>query len=99
MAAYNGGPMRVVRSVKRAGSDYWTLCRRRLLRRETRNYVPIILAMTYVAKNPWLRESMEPDPAPPLRYDTTTTDSEIHLNLIADITGATTAKLRELIPP
>ena len=98
MAAYNGGPMRVVRSVKRAGSDYWTLCRRRLLRRETRNYVPIILAMTYVAKNPWLRESMEPDPAPPLRYDTTTTDSEIHLNLIADITGATTAKLRELNP-
>ncbi len=98
MAAYNGGPMRVVRSVKRAGSDYWTLCRRRLLRRETRNYVPIILAMTYVAKNPWLRESMEPDPALPLRYDTTTTDSEIHLNLIADITGATTAKLRELNP-
>ena len=98
MAAYNGGPMRVVRSVKRAGSDYWTLCRRRLLRRETRNYVPIILAMTYVAKNPWLRESMELDPAPPLRYDTTATDSEIHLNLIADITGATTAKLRELNP-
>ena len=98
MAAYNGGPMRVARSVKRAGSDYWTLCRRRLLRRETRNYVPIILAMTYVAKNPWLRESMELDPAPPLRYDTTATDSEIHLNLIADITGATTAKLRELNP-
>ena len=99
MAAYNGGPMRVVRSVKRAGSkDYWTLCRRRLLRRETRNYVPIILAMTYVAKNPWLYESLERDPAPPLRYDTTTTDSEIHLNLIADITDTTTAKLRELNP-
>ena len=99
MAAYNGGPMRVVRSVKRAGSkDYWTLCRRRLLRRETRNYVPIILAMTYVAKNPWLYESLERNPAPPLRYDTTTTDSEIHLNLIADITGATTAKLREINP-
>ena len=98
MAAYNGGPMRVVRSVKRAGSDYWTLCRRRLLRRETRNYVPIILAMTYVAKNPWLYESLERDPAPPLRYDTITTDSEIHLNLIADITGATTAKLREINP-
>ena len=98
MAAYNGGPMRVARSVKKAGSDYWTLCRRRLLRRETRNYVPIILAMTYVAKNPWLRESAEPDPAPPLRYDTTTTDSEIHLNLIADVTGATTEKLRELNP-
>ena len=98
MAAYNGGPMRVVRSVKRAGSDYWTLCRRRLLRRETRNYVPIILAMTYVAKNPWLYESLDRDPAPPLRYDTITTDSEIHLNLIADITGATTAKLREINP-
>ena len=98
MAGYNGGPMRVVRSVKRAGSDYWTLCRRRLLRRETRNYVPIILAMTYVAKNPWLYESLERDPAPPLRYDTITTESEVHLNLIADITGATTAKLRELNP-
>ena len=99
MAAYNGGPMRVVRSVKRADSkDYWTLSRRRLLRRETRNYVPIILAMTYVAKNPWLYESIERDPAPPLRYDTTTTDTEIHLNLIADITDASIATLRELNP-
>ena len=99
MAAYNGGPMRVVRSVKRADSkDYWTLSRRRLLRRETRNYVPIILAMTYVAKNPWLYESIERDPAPPIRYDTTTTNTEIHLNLIADITDASIAQLRELNP-
>ena len=52
MAAYNGGPNRVKTAVKRTGTtDFWTHSRRRFVRRETRNYVPIILAMTYVGKN------------------------------------------------
>ena len=99
MAAYNGGPNRVRRGIRASGSrDYWELSRRRFLRRETRNYVPIILAMTYVAKNEWLYESTEFDWAPPLRYDTVEVDSEIHVDLIAEITGSSPGAIRELNP-
>ena len=99
MAAYNGGPNRVRRGIRGSGSrDYWELSRRRFLRRETRNYVPIILAMTYVAKNDWLYESTEFDWAPPLRYDTVEVNSEIHIDLIAEITDTTPETIRDLNP-
>ena len=99
MAAYNGGPNRVRRGIRASGSrDYWELSRRRFLRRETRNYVPIILAMTYVAKNEWLYESTEFDWVPPLRYDTVEVDSEIHIDLVAEITGTGPETIRDLNP-
>ena len=99
MAAYNGGPNRVQRAVERTKSyDFWTHSRRRLLRRETRNYVPIILAMTYVGKNLDMYGIEIKDPAPPLEYDTIETDSEIHLDLIADIAGTTSEAIKQLNP-
>ncbi len=99
MAAYNGGPSRVRRGIKASGSrDYWELSRRRFLRRETRNYIPIILAMTYVAKNDWLYDSTEFDWAPELRYDTVETTSAIHFDVIADITGTNSEMIKQLNP-
>ena len=99
MAAYNGGPGRVRRSIKATGSrDYWELSRRHFLRKETRNYVPIILAMTYVAKNDWLYDSTEFDWSPELRYDTVETTSAIHFDVIADITGTNSALIKQLNP-
>jgi membrane-bound lytic murein transglycosylase D len=53
MAAYNSGPGTVQNAVKRTGyADFWELYRRNVLPRETRNYVPIIVAVTIMAKNP-----------------------------------------------
>jgi membrane-bound lytic murein transglycosylase D len=54
MASYNGGPGRVQRALKRSGqSDFWTLsASSRHLPRETRDYVPMILAAVIIAKNP-----------------------------------------------
>ena len=53
MAAYNSGPGTVQAAVKRTGyADFWELYRRNVLPKETRNYVPIILAVTIMAKNP-----------------------------------------------
>ena len=52
MAAYNSGPGTVQAAVKRTGyADFWELYRRNVLPKETRNYVPIILAVTIVGKN------------------------------------------------
>src|ERR1017187_8606550 len=53
MAAYNSGPGTVQSAVKRTGyADFWELYRRNVLPKETRNYVPIIVAVTIMAKNP-----------------------------------------------
>ena len=53
MAAYNCGEGAVDRAVERTGyADYWELLKRHALPRETSNYVPIIVAMTIMAKNP-----------------------------------------------
>jgi len=52
MAAYNAGEARVRRAIRRAGTrDFWRLERSRHLPRETRRYVPKILAAAKVAKN------------------------------------------------
>ncbi|MGH9335926.1 MAG: lytic transglycosylase domain-containing protein, partial [Vicinamibacteria bacterium] len=52
-AAYNAGPRRIERAIKRSGiRDFWTLAQKRHLPRETRSYVPLILAATVIGKNP-----------------------------------------------
>ncbi len=53
MAGYNCGPLCPVRAVQRTGyADFWELYRRNALPKETRNYVPAILAMAIIAKDP-----------------------------------------------
>src|SRR5688572_23675378 len=51
LASYNGGPGRVQRAIKRSGrSDFWKLTSTsRYLPRETRDYVPLILAAIIIA--------------------------------------------------
>lgn len=53
-AAYNAGWGRVRRARRRAGGDagYWELSRRRLLPRQTRQYVPKLLAAAHMAHDP-----------------------------------------------
>jgi membrane-bound lytic murein transglycosylase D len=54
LASYNGGPGRVTRAMKTAGlDDFWKLAARpKALPRETREYVPMILAAIVIARNP-----------------------------------------------
>jgi membrane-bound lytic murein transglycosylase D len=96
-AAYNSGPGRVTRAIERGDThDYWEMCRRQLLPRQTREYVPIILAMAYVDKNLDMYEVGTIDYAPEHKYDTVRIDSETSLDLIADITGSSVTELEQL---
>ena len=55
LASYNGGPGTVQRAVKRKGgeADFWPLAEsKRYLPRETREYVPMVLASMVIARNP-----------------------------------------------
>jgi LysM repeat protein len=60
--------------------------------------VPIVLAFVYLTKNQQLYDLGEMDPAPPLRYDTVTTRSEISFDLVADLTDSTASTVRDLNP-
>lgn len=86
MAAYNCGENRVERGVERLGSpDFWELYSRGLLPRETRNYVPNILATILIAKNP-ARFGFDVAPEPALHYDLVPVDGLVDLRLVADAT-------------
>ncbi len=99
MAAYNSGPGTVQSAVKRTGyADFWELYKRNVLPRETRNYVPIIVAVTIMAKNPaqyGLDTLVREQPVP---YDTVKIDYSVDLRLVAQCVDSTAATLQDLNP-
>ena len=99
MAAYNSGPGTVQAAVKRTGyADFWELYRRNVLPKETRNYVPIILAVTIMAKNPSQYGLDDVVMERPADYDTVTINYPVDLRLVADCVGSTPAELQDLNP-
>ena len=99
MAAYNSGPGTVQSAVKRTGyADFWELYRRNVLPRETRNYVPIILAVTLIAKNPEQYGLDTVAKEKPVPYDTVKIDYPIDVRLVAECVDATAADLQDLNP-
>src|SRR5271163_2038350 len=84
MAAYNSGPGTVQSAVKRTGyADFWELYRRNVLPKETRNYVPIILAMALISKDT-ARYGIEYQPESPVKADLVKPGSPIDLRLVAE---------------
>jgi membrane-bound lytic murein transglycosylase D len=99
MAAYNCGAGAVDRAVERTGyADYWELLKRHALPKETAGYVPIILAMTIMAKNPQDYGLENIDLDAPLEYDSIQLSAPTNLNLIADATMQPLSVIRDLNP-
>jgi membrane-bound lytic murein transglycosylase D len=99
MAAYNSGPGTVQRAVQRTGyADFWELYRRNVLPGETRNYVPIILAMTIMAKNPTQYGLDHLTLDSPVASDTVRIHYPIDLRLVAECVDSSAAVLQELNP-
>ena len=99
MAAYNSGAGTVQRAVQRTGyADYWELHRRNVLPQETRNYVPIILAMTIMAKNPSQYGLDQVEVDSPTSYESVRIHYPIDLRLVAECIDSSTAVLQELNP-
>jgi membrane-bound lytic murein transglycosylase D len=99
IAAYNCGAGAVDRAVERTGyADYWELLKRHALPRETANYVPIILAMTIIAKNPqdYGLNSIQLDDA--IDYDTIQLTAPTSVNLVADAAMQPLSVVRDLNP-
>ena len=99
MAAYNSGPGTVQSAVKRTGyADFWELYRRNVLPKETRNYVPIILAVTIMAKNPEQYGLSSVIKEQPIPYDTVKINYPVDLRLVAECVDASASDLQDLNP-
>ena len=99
MAAYNSGPGTVQNAVARTGyADFWQLYNRGVLPKETRNYVPIILAVTIMAKNPAQYGLDHVIPEPPILADTVEINYPVDLRLVAECTDTAVALIQDLNP-
>lgn len=99
MAAYNSGPGTVQAAVRRTGyADFWELYRRNVLPKETRNYVPIILAVTIMTKNLSQYGFDDVSMDEPAAYDKVWINYPVDLRLVAECIDSTPAQLQELNP-
>jgi len=98
-AAYNAGSGRVSRGIRKTGSsDFWDLADARVLRRETRNYVPKLLAATMIAKNPQAYGFTDINRAPPLEFDVVEVPDATSFDVLAEAAGTTEDEIRRLNP-
>lgn len=99
MAAYNSGAGNVQRAVQRTGyADFWELYKRNVLPQETKNYVPIIVAMTIIAKNPSQYGLTAEEMEPPQADDKVTVHYAVDLRLVAETVDSPVELLTELNP-
>ncbi len=105
-AAYNGGSGRVSRGLARyadaldgvEGEDrFFALAEKSYLRKETRDYVPKIIAAALVGEEP-ARYGVRVDSLPPYGYDSVRAPGGTPLAAIANALGLENAELSELNP-
>lgn len=105
-AAYNGGPGRVSRGIRRLGpqdslqsdATFFALYDGRYLRRETKDYVPKLIAGAMLAKDP-LEHGFDSIPyLDPLVFDEITVPDATGLDVLARLADTTTRALVELNP-
>ncbi len=100
LASYNGGPGRVQRAVQRSGiEDFWRLSEgKRHLPRETREYVPLILAAMVIARNPAQYGFTPMATDKPLSYDNVVVTRAVDLRRIAEWTDTPLEAIQALNP-
>jgi membrane-bound lytic murein transglycosylase D len=98
MAAYNAGPVRVENALKKAkATTFWELADKKALPKETINYVPTILAMAIIGRDPdQYGFSVEPDP--PLETERVNLEKATDLRVIAENLGVAVDQLKDLNP-
>jgi peptidoglycan lytic transglycosylase D len=105
-AAYNAGVGKIERGVARLPGEqdtltdltFFQLADRRYLRRETRDYVPKLIAASLIAKQPGRYGFTDIQRLPPLVYDEITIPDATGLDVLARLADTSVAALLELNP-
>jgi peptidoglycan lytic transglycosylase D len=98
MAAYNAGEGKVMRALQKAQAESFTdISKTRLIRRETKEYVPRFMAATIIAKNPD-RYGFSQETGAPHQFEEVVVTRPLHFHAIANATGVPYAELRLLNP-
>jgi membrane-bound lytic murein transglycosylase D len=79
-------------------AEFFRLYDTRYLRRETKDYVPKLIAAALIAKEPTRYGFDAPPAVPPFAYDSVIVPSQTGLDVIARLSGATFAEIRALNP-
>jgi membrane-bound lytic murein transglycosylase D len=106
-AAYNAGSGKVSRGLRRLPDDdsdapdsdatFFRLADTKLLRRETKDYVPKLIAAALIAKEPQ-RYGFRPGPPELIAYDSIIVPDMTGLDVVARLADTTVAAIRELNP-
>ena len=99
VAAYNAGPGAVARAVERSGStDFWALAHNAYLPEETRNYIPKLLAVLLIAKQPEKYGFTDTPYLEPIACDKVTVEGPVDLAVIARLAGSSYGEIKALNP-
>jgi peptidoglycan lytic transglycosylase D len=105
-AAYNAGAGRVERAIARLPGEpdsiddqtFFEIASHRSLRRETRDYVPKLIAAALIAKQPGRYGFTDIQRMPPLVFDEVSVPDATGLDVLARLADTTVAALLELNP-
>jgi membrane-bound lytic murein transglycosylase D len=98
MAAYNAGEGKVLRALEKVqGETFWDISNTKLLRQETKQYVPRIMAATIIAHNPE-RYGFPVEAVAPHQFEEVVVNRPLHFRAIAHHAGIPYEELRLLNP-
>ena len=98
MAAYNAGEGKVLRALQKTQAESFSeISKTKLIRLETKQYIPRIMAATIIAKN-LDQYGFNQDPAPLHQFEEVVVTRPLHFRAIANVTGIPYSELRLLNP-
>jgi peptidoglycan lytic transglycosylase D len=98
-AAYNAGPIKIMRAMQRQKTDnFWSLAEHRYIKRETRDYVPKLIAAAMIAKNPAVYGFSDLTYEKPVNDDSVILHRQMDLHVAAKLAGVDYETLKQLNP-
>jgi membrane-bound lytic murein transglycosylase D len=98
-AGYNAGENKILRAISMYNTnDFWEISQGSYLKRETKEYVPKLLAAAIIAKDPARFGFSDVAYLPPIEFDTVTIPTRTNLDLAAKLSGTTYETIKELNP-
>lgn len=99
VAAYNAGGGTVSRALRASATrDFWALTEGNVLREETRDYLPKLLATLRIVSNPEAYGFADLQPEPQLEYDVVTVETSTDLEIMAEFSGVSYQQIKRLNP-